>query len=108
MRRILVDAARRKKSQKHGGRAARQEIFEVADFHIPVGDQLLDLDEALAKLEMTEPECAELVKLRVFAGMTVEEAALVQRISPRTAKRNWAYARAWLGRQLAAYDSASS
>ena len=70
----------------------------------PLDDELIDLDEALAKLASSNPQAAELVKLRVFAGMTIEEIAQVQGISARTVKRNWTYARAWLGRQLAAYD----
>jgi RNA polymerase sigma factor (sigma-70 family) len=71
---------------------------------IPVNDELIDLDDALNKLGSTDPQAAELVKLRVFAGMTVEEIAEMQRTSARTVKRNWVYARAWLGRELAAYD----
>ena len=66
------------------------------------------MNESLEKLTASEPECAELVKLRIFAGLTVDEAAQVQGVSTRTAKRNWAYARAWLGRQLAAYDPTST
>ena len=60
----------------------------------------LDLDEALGKLESVDPQAAEVVKLRVFAGMTIDEVAEVQGVSARTAKRTWAYARAWLGREL--------
>ena len=71
---------------------------------MPVPDDLLDLDEALGKLAATDPQAAEVVRLRVFAGMTVEEVAQVQGSSARTVKRNWAYARAWLGRALAASD----
>jgi len=63
------------------------------------------LDDALTRLSAVDPQAAELVKLRVFAGMTVEEAAALQGVSSRTAKRNWAYARAWLGRELAAKAS---
>ena len=65
---------------------------------------MIDLDEALVKLAAADPQAADLVKLRVFAGMTVEEIAQLQGVSARTVKRNWAYARAWLGRQLAAYN----
>jgi RNA polymerase sigma factor (sigma-70 family) len=71
---------------------------------IPLHDGLIDLDDALSRLGSTDPQAAELVKLRVFAGMTIEEVAEMQGISERTVKRNWAYARAWLGRELAAYD----
>ena len=63
-------------------------------------DQLLDLDAALTKLTTEDPEMAKLVELRYFAGLSVEETAKALRVSPRTVKRNWAYARAWLGREL--------
>jgi RNA polymerase sigma factor (TIGR02999 family) len=104
MRRILVDQARRKRSQRRGGMHGRCELRDDDRVEIPVDDQLLDLDEALAQLASADPQAAELVKLRVFAGMTVEETARVQGVSARTVKRNWAYARAWLGRHLSGYD----
>src|SRR6516165_3108674 len=104
MRRILVDQARRKRSQRRGGMHGRCELRDDDRVEIPVDDELLDLDEALAKLASADPQAAELVKLRVFAGMTVEEVARVQGVSVRTVKRNWVYARAWLGRQLSAYE----
>jgi DNA-directed RNA polymerase specialized sigma24 family protein len=66
----------------------------------PPDDQLLVLDGALAKFQTIDPQAAELVKLRVFVGMSVEEAATNLGISPRTAKRDWAYARAWLRREI--------
>jgi DNA-directed RNA polymerase specialized sigma24 family protein len=75
---------------------------------IPGDDELLDLDIALAKLAAADPSSAEVVKLRVFAGMTIEEIAQVQGVSARTVKRTWAFARAWLGRELAAYDQGTS
>ena len=71
---------------------------------IPLTAELVDLDDALAKLRAADPAAADLVTMRVFGGMTVEEIAAAQGTSPRTVKRNWAYARAWLGRELAAYD----
>ena len=104
MRRILVEQARRKHSQRRGGPLVRCELHDDDRVGIPLDDELIDLDEALAKLASADPQAAELVKLRVFAGMTIEEIAQVQGISARTVKRNWTYARAWLGRQLAAYD----
>jgi RNA polymerase sigma factor (TIGR02999 family) len=104
MRRILVDQARRKQSQRRGGMHGRCELRDGDRLEIPLADELIDLDAALAKLALADPQAAELVKLRVFAGMTVEEVAQVQGVSARTVKRNWAYARAWLGRQLSAYD----
>ena len=104
MRRILIEQARRKCSQRRGGARHRRELLEGDLIEAPLNEELLDLDEALSKLEVADPQAAELVKLRVFAGMTVEDIAQVQGTSPRTVKRNWAYARAWLGRELAAYD----
>jgi RNA polymerase sigma factor (TIGR02999 family) len=104
MRRILIDLARGKRSQRRGAAQPRCEFRDDDLLDAPVSDALLDLDEALAKLAVADPQAAELVKLRLFAGMTVEEIAHVQGISPRTVKRNWAYARAWLGRALADYS----
>jgi RNA polymerase sigma factor (TIGR02999 family) len=100
MRRILVDAARRKRALRRGGNAHRRDLLEGDLVSPPAGDDLLDLDEALTEFAAIEPQAAELVKLRVFAGATVEDAARLLGVSPRTAKRAWAYARAWLGRRL--------
>jgi RNA polymerase sigma factor (TIGR02999 family) len=96
MRRILVERARQKGSLKGGGRYAR---FELADVAAPGAESdldLLDLNEALTLLEQEEPQKAELVKLRFFAGLSLEETAEALGISVATAKRYWAYARAWL------------
>ena len=94
MRRILVDSARRKQTQKRGGGRRRQELDAVA---APVPDEeLLALDEALEKLAAQDPQKARLVELRYFAGLTGEQAAEILGISPATADRHWAYARAWL------------
>ena len=82
--------------------------FELYDFDavgLPLGDEVLDLDEALTQLAGHEPRSAELAKLRVFSGLTLDETALALDISLRTAKRDWAYARAWLGRALRSYDA---
>jgi RNA polymerase sigma factor (TIGR02999 family) len=96
MRRILVDKARRKRAEKHGGRLSRQELDDI-DVAAPVASEdLLALDEALAKLEAEDPVKAQLVKLRYFAGLTEEEAAEALGISRTTAHRHWRYARAWL------------
>jgi len=103
MRRILIDVARGKRTQRRGAARPRCELSDADLLGAPVGDELLDLDDALTRLAAADPQAAELVKLRVFAGMTVEDIAHVQDISPRTVKRNWAYARAWLGRALADY-----
>jgi RNA polymerase sigma factor (TIGR02999 family) len=108
MRRILIDRARRKRSQRQGGVRRRCQLSDEDVVQISLNDEIIDLDEALSKLGSTDPKAAELVKLRVFAGMTIDEVAEVQGTSPRTVKRNWAYARAWLGRELAAYDERNS
>jgi RNA polymerase sigma factor (TIGR02999 family) len=100
MRRILVESARRKQRDKHGGQLQRVPLDELRiDRHLPP-DDLLALDEALTRLAADEPQVAELVKLHCFAGLAVEEAAQALGISARTAYRNWAYARAWLFRAL--------
>jgi RNA polymerase sigma factor (TIGR02999 family) len=94
MRRILVDNARRKMTRKRGGGRQRQPLEAVA---APEPDaELLALDEALQKLAVVDPQKARLVELRYFAGLTGEQAAEVLGISPTTADRHWAYARAWL------------
>jgi RNA polymerase sigma factor (TIGR02999 family) len=104
MRRILIEQVRRKRSQRRGGTQGRCELSDEDRIEVPLNDQLIDLDDALSRLAAADPQAAELVKLRVFAAMTIEEIAAVQGVSARTVKRNWAYARAWLGRELAAYD----
>jgi RNA polymerase sigma factor (TIGR02999 family) len=104
MRRILIEHVRRKRSQRQGGTRGRCTLADEDVLEVPANDALLDLDEALCKFASVDAQAAELVKLRVFAGMTIGEVAALQGISPRTVKRNWAYARAWLGRELAAYD----
>jgi RNA polymerase sigma factor (TIGR02999 family) len=105
MRRILIDSARRKRSGKHGGKLARRELREDdAAVEANDHDNLLALDEALTKLAAGEPELARLVQLRYFAGLTIEQAAQALGISSRTAKRDWAYARAWLRRQMDGED----
>jgi len=100
MRRILVENARRKRSSKHGG--DRHKIaLDAVDFAIEEpNDDLIALDEAIAELDKTDPGVAELVKLRYFAGLTIEQVAQLQGISRRTAVDHWAYARAWLRRQI--------
>jgi RNA polymerase sigma factor (TIGR02999 family) len=94
MRRILIDNARRKRTQKRGGNLRRQPLEAVAAPE--PDDELLALDEALQKLAATDPKKAKLVELRYFAGLTGEQVAEVLGISPSTADRHWAYARAWL------------
>jgi RNA polymerase sigma factor (TIGR02999 family) len=100
MRRILIDRARRKHAARHGGGLARLELQNL-DIAAPRPEEdLLQVDEALAKFAAADPHKAELVKLRYFAGMTLEEAAEILGISASTAKRWWTYARAWLYREI--------
>jgi RNA polymerase sigma factor (TIGR02999 family) len=94
MRRILVDNARRKRARKHGAGFQRQPLDAIAAPE--VDDELVALDEALNKLAEAEPIKARLVELRYFGGLTGEQAAQVLAISPATADRHWAFARAWL------------
>ena len=104
MRRILVETARRKKRIKHGGRFERVELDEEQlAVELPL-DDLLAIDEALAKLEATDQQAAQLLKLRYFAGVSVEQAAELLGIPARTAYRNWVYARAWVFRCIRASD----
>ena len=100
MRRILVEGARRKGSLKRGGCRAREELDEQEVVAPQVPEDLLALDEALSLLAVTEPQAAELVKLRYFAGLTVKQAAEALGISPRSADFLWAFARAWLLRKI--------
>ena len=96
MRRILVDQARRKRRPKHGGDRKRIDLNEALSVCPEANDDVLALDEALAGLAREEPGKAELVKLHFFAGLSLDEAGAILGISERTAKRHWAYARAWL------------
>jgi RNA polymerase sigma factor (TIGR02999 family) len=96
MRRILVENARRKLSLKRGGGYDRVELDDGDIGCEAVGDDLLALDEALSRLEQLAPDKAQLVKLRYFAGLTLEQAAEALQISRATASRHWLYARAWL------------
>ena len=101
MRRILIDNARRKQAACHGGGQARVDVEET-DIAAPSDDrQLLAVHEALDQLAAEDPAKAELVKLRFFVGLSVEEAAEVLGVSAPTIKRHWAYAKAWLYRQMA-------
>jgi RNA polymerase sigma factor (sigma-70 family) len=98
MRNILVDSARRRQAQKRGGQARQEPLDNVA---APEPDEeLLALHEALARLADEDPVKARLVELRYFVGLTGDEAADVLGISPSTADRHWAYARAWLQTQV--------
>ena len=106
MRRILIDKARRKRALRHGGDQQRVDLEGVLQVAAPGDDdQLLAVAEALDKLAAQNKVEAELVKLRYFVGMTLEEAAEVLGISARTADNYWAHARAWLFRELKAKSS---
>lgn len=101
MRRILIERARRRQAARHGGGAEHVPLDEV-EIAAPTAndDQLLALHEALDALALHDPRKAELVKLRYFAGLEIEEAAELLGISGATAKRDWQYARAWLFREI--------
>ena len=100
MRRILVDNARRKNCVKHGGAFRRVDWLD-AEVSAPTDDeQILLLDEALTRLAAVRPQAAELIQLRFFSGLKVEEAAPLLGLSTRTARRLWAFARAWLRREM--------
>ncbi|AMV20685.1 ECF-type sigma factor [Planctomyces sp. SH-PL14] len=100
MRRILIENARRKRSERHGGQMRRVDLETVDPGAREREDELLDLDEALGRLEERWPEKAQLVKLRYFVGMTIPEAAETMGISHATAERHWTFARAWLHAQI--------
>src|SRR5438105_7360090 len=104
MRRILVDNARHKRARKRGGELVRQDLdaLEIALPEIP--EDLVALDEALNKLTATDKTAADLVHLRFFAGLPIPEVAQILGISPRTADRLWAYARAWLHQEIEGRD----
>src|SRR5581483_732508 len=96
MRRILVENARRKRTEKHGGGLHRHDAAEVPIAVPEPTEDLVALDAALDRLAELDPVKAELVKLRYFAGLTIDQAAAALAISPATAKRYWTYSRAWL------------
>lgn len=100
MRRILVDHARRKQSLKRGAGAEHEEFNEAAITLTAPADELLAVNEALDKLAAEDPAAAELVKLRYFVGMTMEEAASALGMAKRTAENLWTYARVWLHREI--------
>jgi RNA polymerase sigma factor (TIGR02999 family) len=100
MRRILVEAARRKRRQKHGAGRARIDLDAAQPIAPDPRDDLVALDAALTKLATVDLQAAQLVELRHFTGLSVAEAAQALGISPRSADRVWAFARAWLHREL--------
>jgi RNA polymerase sigma factor (TIGR02999 family) len=108
MRRILVERARRNGRIRHGGGLRRAELLDEEVAAPADEEQILLLDEALTRLAAARPQAAELVKLRFFAGLTLEETAPVLALSPRTARRLWAFARAWLRRDMERADESAS
>ena len=104
MRRILIENARRKKRDKHGGQHRRVDLGEPADPHQREADQVLALDEALTKFAQVDSGAAELVQLHTFGGLSVEDAGQQLGLSRSEAYRQWAFARAWLRHALGEND----
>jgi RNA polymerase sigma factor (TIGR02999 family) len=100
MRRILIERARRRRTGKHGGGRLRVDLTQVDIPDSSPQDQLLELDDALCRLANEEPEAAQLVKLRLFAGLSVDQAGEALGLSRANAYRQWTYARAWLHSRL--------
>ncbi len=100
MRRILVDRARNRQRLKRGGHLQRRELEEAVLAAPQVQEDLVALDEALLRLESVDSQAAAVVKLRYFAGLSLAESAQAVGVSPRTADRLWAYARAWLSQEI--------
>jgi RNA polymerase sigma factor (TIGR02999 family) len=100
MRRILIDRARRKRAIRHGGGQQHENVHEIEIAAEVKDDDLLALDDALEKFSARDPQKGRLVKLRYFAGLTIPQAAEILGISEPTAKRHWAFARAWLHAEI--------
>ncbi len=101
MRRTLIDNARRRQAGKRGGPEAKQRVLNDGDLvSLPLADELLDLDEALAELETIYAAHAQVVKLKFFAGLTTAEIASVSNVSVATIERQWAFARTWLHQRM--------
>jgi RNA polymerase sigma factor (TIGR02999 family) len=100
MRQILIDQARRKASLKHGGKGRRVELAEGMAYIEPPADDLLALDDAIQKLQIHKPQLAEIVMLRYYTGLSVEETAGILGESVRTVYRDWRHARTWLAIEL--------
>ena len=108
MRRILVERARRKGRIRHGGGLHRADLLDAEVAAAPDDEQVVLLDEALSRLAALRPQASELVKLRFFAGLTLEEIAPLLALSPRSTRRLWAFARAWLRRDMERSNDAAS
>lgn len=105
MRRILVENARRKGRLKRGGALQQAELTDIPVVSPEIHEDLLALDEALDRLKEIDPQAVELVHLRYFVGLTVPEAASLLGLTPRTADRIWAFARAWLHQAIAGAET---
>jgi RNA polymerase sigma factor (TIGR02999 family) len=99
MRRVLIDAARKRYAVKRGGGRERMDFLSVEP-SVDSEEQVLLIDDALTRLALDKPQVVQLVKLRYFVGLKIDEAAEILEISPRTAKNWWAYAKAWLHSEL--------
>jgi RNA polymerase sigma factor (TIGR02999 family) len=108
MRDILVEQARRKAGPKAGGSRQRQELEEETFAVVPPSEEVLAVDEALAELEQKDPLKAQLVELRYFSGLNMEEVAAVLGQSERTLHRHWRFVKAWLKSRLAEPDEPSA
>jgi RNA polymerase sigma factor (TIGR02999 family) len=108
MRRVLIDGARRRLSQRRGGAVQRRSLEGLEAAEPASDDELLAVNEALERLQQVDSPKAELVKLRYFGGLTIPEAAQALGISVTTANRYWSYARAWLHEELAAGGDCTS
>jgi RNA polymerase sigma factor (TIGR02999 family) len=100
MRRILVDRARKKMAEKHGGRGEKVQLDEALVFSPGKSKDIVALDEALKRLEVLSPRQSRVVELRFFGGLEMEEIAKIEGVSLRTAKQDWSLARAWLHREI--------
>ena len=96
MRRILIDAARKRSSARHGGGLARTSLSEIPDSSQPKDDRLIALDHALKQLQEADRRKARIVELRYFGGLSVQETAAVLKVSEETVTRDWRLARGWL------------
>ena len=100
MQQILIDVARRKQRPKHGANLVGDELHESRITAAVPDEELLAVNEALARLALEDPQAAEVVQMRYFVGMTVPEIAVALDLAPRTVDRHWAFARAWLKRAI--------
>jgi RNA polymerase sigma factor (TIGR02999 family) len=101
MRRILVDRARKKMADKHGGGAEKVQLDEALVFSPGKSKNIVALDDALKRLELLSPRQSRVVEMRFFGGLEMEEVAKIEGVSLRTVKQDWSLARAWLHRELA-------